>query len=247
MKRCWWSSRRDVRSVKGNTLLAVIVGWIYTPIEKTYMKPTCGSWTVRGIPPLQVIQRWAHSLGCVTLLRYLNRQSARIKIGGAILVSGYVEMIPKYPKFKEFVEIDLDMKKLIAMANKRCVFSAPNDTIIDYKYSRNLAMLFDAKLITIEGGGHFIGQEGFSEFPELFDELCAMIGETHALNEPNLLFAVLYKKQKNLQSLSLQGFFREAPAGFEPAIKVLQTSALPLGYGAIIKLPELVSNQRPSG
>jgi hypothetical protein len=26
----------------------------------------------------------------------------------------------------------------------------------------------------------------------------------------------------------------EAPLGFEPGIKVLQTSALPLGYGAII-------------
>ena len=27
----------------------------------------------------------------------------------------------------------------------------------------------------------------------------------------------------------------EAPPGFEPGVKVLQTSALPLGYGAIIK------------
>ncbi|MCL1873018.1 MAG: alpha/beta hydrolase, partial [Clostridiales bacterium] len=115
-----------------------------------------------------------HSLGCVTLLRYLNRQSARTKIGGAILASGFVEMLPKYPMFRGFIDIDLDMGKLIAMVDKRCVFSSPNDIIVEYKYSQELARLFDAKLVTIEGGGHFIGQEGFSEFPELFEELCAM-------------------------------------------------------------------------
>ena len=27
----------------------------------------------------------------------------------------------------------------------------------------------------------------------------------------------------------------EAPTGFEPVVKVLQTSALPLGYGAILE------------
>jgi predicted alpha/beta hydrolase family esterase len=117
-----------------------------------------------------------HSLGCVTLLRYLNKQSVKVKIGGAILASGFVERLHKYPMLWDFVDIDLDMKKLIAMVEKRCVFSAPNDTIVDYKYSQELARLFDAKIITIDGGGHFIGQEGFSEFPKLFEELCAMVG-----------------------------------------------------------------------
>ena len=116
-----------------------------------------------------------HSLGCVALLRHLNRQSEKTRIGGAILVSGFVETLPNYPMFGEFVDIDLDMKKLISMVDKRCVFSAPDDTIVDYKYSQNLAGLFDAKMVMIEGGGHFIEQDGFSEFPELFAELCAMI------------------------------------------------------------------------
>ncbi|EFS02270.1 conserved hypothetical protein, partial [Listeria seeligeri FSL S4-171] len=34
----------------------------------------------------------------------------------------------------------------------------------------------------------------------------------------------------NFKTLIMQ---MEAPTGFEPVIKVLQTSALPLGYGAI--------------
>ena len=38
-----------------------------------------------------------------------------------------------------------------------------------------------------------------------------------------------YKKKKPLARL----FFLEAPPGIGPGIKVLQTSALPLGYGAV--------------
>ena len=33
-----------------------------------------------------------------------------------------------------------------------------------------------------------------------------------------------------------RGFSIQAPTGFEPVIKVLQTSALPLGYGAIYNI-----------
>ena len=38
-------------------------------------------------------------------------------------------------------------------------------------------------------------------------------------------------------------FHSQAPAGFEPAIKVLQTSALPLGYGATIHNMKDTRNQ----
>jgi predicted alpha/beta hydrolase family esterase len=82
-----------------------------------------------------------HSLGCVTLLRYLNRQSNQIKIGGVILVSGFVDRLPKYPMLWDFVDLDLDMKKIISMVDKRCVISGNCDTIVDCQYSRELARL----------------------------------------------------------------------------------------------------------
>jgi hypothetical protein len=45
-------------------------------------------------------------------------------------------------------------------------------------------------------------------------------------------FYILHK-QKNLSKISITEVFMEAPPRFELGIKVLQTSALPLGYGAI--------------
>ena len=116
-----------------------------------------------------------HSLGCITLLRYLEKQPLNTTIGGVILTSGFVESLPNYPNLHPFIKADLDMKKLIKMARNRCVVSAPDDSIVPYKYSCELARRFDAKLITVENGGHFIGQEGFFEFPQVYDELCRMI------------------------------------------------------------------------
>ena len=42
------------------------------------------------------------------------------------------------------------------------------------------------------------------------------------------------------EALVLLSFQLEAPPGFEPGIKVLQTSALPLGYGATVVAPSRV-------
>ena len=38
----------------------------------------------------------------------------------------------------------------------------------------------------------------------------------------------------------LMGFLSKAPLGFEPGIKVLQTSALPLGYGADLTTYDII-------
>lgn len=116
-----------------------------------------------------------HSLGCITLLKYFERHPADTKIGGVILASGFIERLPNYPNLDSFIKDDLDIEMLIKMTPNRCVLSAPNDTIVAYKYPCELAKLFNAKLITVENGGHFIGQEGFFEFPQVYDELCRMM------------------------------------------------------------------------
>jgi len=117
----------------------------------------------------------AHSLGCITLLRYLEKLSGNTEIGGVILASGFDKKIPKYPVFDHFISENLNISKIIRMVKNRFVFTAPNDIHVPYKISCELAQHFDAELVTIENGGHFIGQEGFLEFPQVYDELCKMI------------------------------------------------------------------------
>ena len=119
-----------------------------------------------------------HSLGCIALLRYLEKQAVTTKIGGVILVSGFLEPVPTLPMLDSFLKQDLNTPKLIKMVEKRLVISSPKDWIVDYQYSSKLAKQMKARLITVESGGHFIAQEGFTEFPLVYDELCKMINNS---------------------------------------------------------------------
>ena len=112
-----------------------------------------------------------HSLGCAAILRFLENKPADTKIAGAIFASGFIKKNSKYAIFDSFIKENLDMDKIIKMVKNRCVLSAPNDKYVPYELSCDLAKRFSAKLITIENGGHFIAQEGFSEFSELYEEL----------------------------------------------------------------------------
>ena len=57
------------------------------------------------------------------------------------------------------------------------------------------------------------------------------IKEQAVIEETIRMTACLFSIQK--KESGMIGFFLEARAGFEPAIRVLQTRALPLGYHAI--------------
>jgi len=116
-----------------------------------------------------------HSLGCIALLRYLEKQPKDKIIGGAILVSGFLEPVPTLSILDPFIKSDLNIRKLIQMIKKRLVITSITDTIVNCKYSCNLAEQMEAKLINLESGGHFIAQEGFAKFPLVFNELCKMI------------------------------------------------------------------------
>ena len=57
------------------------------------------------------------------------------------------------------------------MALQRVVIGALDDPIVPYTYTDSLAKSLDAKMVTVAKGGHFMGSDGFTEFPLLLDEL----------------------------------------------------------------------------
>ena len=116
-----------------------------------------------------------HSLGCIALLRYLNRCESSQRVRGIVLVSGFLEPVAALPELDSFSNTEIDFDKIINMAEHRLAISAPNDTIVAYEYTDRLSKYIDAKLITIEQGGHFIDKEGTTEFPALLNELYNMM------------------------------------------------------------------------
>ncbi|WP_196894834.1 RBBP9/YdeN family alpha/beta hydrolase [Aureivirga marina] len=109
-----------------------------------------------------------HSLGCVSLLHYLNQKNT--KIHSLYLISGFTEKTP-IPELQEFVEIDLDYKKIKKSCSKIISISAKDDDIISFKFSEELAIKLESSFHLLNEGKHFIDQDGFTKFPFLIGKI----------------------------------------------------------------------------
>lgn len=116
-----------------------------------------------------------HSLGCITLLKYVSELPVQTKIGGLICVSGFAELLPKIPILNEFTEVKYDVEKVKKIVLKRIVIVSENDTIVPPEATKQLAKDLEATLISDVNGGHFLESDGYAEFPEALKQLKKLI------------------------------------------------------------------------
>jgi len=110
-----------------------------------------------------------HSLGCVTILNFLNNSNAT-KIKGLFLVSGFVESSP-ISALNEFVKPPLNYNYLKQLTPNNIAISAIDDDIIPYEYSKTMAEKLNASFTLLKEGKHFIDRDNFTEFPFLIEEV----------------------------------------------------------------------------
>lgn len=106
-----------------------------------------------------------HSLGCITILRYLEKLNIQ-NVESLYLVSGFSEESP-IAEISEFVKESIDYPKFINSIKQRYVISAKDDDIIPYLNSEKLAERLEAQFILLDKGKHFIDRDGFNKFPLL--------------------------------------------------------------------------------
>ncbi|MCB5187004.1 alpha/beta fold hydrolase [Methylobacillus caricis] len=116
-----------------------------------------------------------HSLGCITLLQHLMSQTT--PIGGMVLVSGFAEHLSFLPEVDPFTASPLDFEHLIKLSRHRVVVAAKDDNIVPYPYSLRLSDRLGAEWELFEEGGHFMEQDGFTEFPAIYDVLMRIMSE----------------------------------------------------------------------
>ena len=117
----------------------------------------------------------AHSLGCVTLLRYLDTHKESFSLGGMILVSPFDKPLTLFPVLDSFVDVTLDYAKLARVVDQKYVIVSDNDTFVSPAITKALSAKLDCALLEIPEGGHFLGAEGFELFPEVYEVLKKMI------------------------------------------------------------------------
>lgn len=110
-----------------------------------------------------------HSLGCVTILNYLNKLLSK-KIKGLFLISGFIESTP-IRELNEFVKPKLNYDGLKKLTKQKVAISAVNDDIIPFEYSKSMAQKLNTKFTLLKEGKHFIDRDNFIEFPYLVNEI----------------------------------------------------------------------------
>lgn len=106
-----------------------------------------------------------HSLGCITILRYLESLKTGEKVGGVVLVSGFYEKLSILPQLDGFVRDGVEFEKVVQKAGGRVVISARDDQIVPTSLSENLAKRLKATFVQTETGGHFMESEGVKTMP----------------------------------------------------------------------------------
>jgi hypothetical protein len=117
-----------------------------------------------------------HSIGCQTILHYLDTTQGDVNFGGTVFVAGFV----KLENLKTDEEKDLarrwltpllDWEKIKSLSNKFVAIFSDNDPWVPLSNSDVFKKRLNAKIIIKNKMGHFSGSDGTKELPDVLTEL----------------------------------------------------------------------------
>lgn len=118
-----------------------------------------------------------HSLGVITILRYLETLAKTAVIGGTIFVAGFGYDLA-YKGYKNelagFFETALNWEKIRSHCQKFTIIHSDNDQWVQLKHNKFLARKLNGKAIIENNMHHFSGDDGITNLPVVLDELLLM-------------------------------------------------------------------------
>lgn len=115
----------------------------------------------------------AHSLGCLTVLRYLGSINEDWQLGTLVLVSGFVDRLPALPDLDSYVGAGYDPAELRSHINRIVIIRSDNDTLVPPHLTDRVAERFGAEVHVVAGAGRFLASDGFSTLPEALEAVCS--------------------------------------------------------------------------
>lgn len=139
---------------------------VFVPIMPNPATPKIKSWveTLRKAvkKPDKETFFIGHSIGCQTIIRYLETLSANTKVGGAVFIAGWFELYSEAtPSEKEqaiakpWLENSIDFKKAHARMNKAIAILSDDDPYVPLIENRCDFEGLGAKVIVEHNKGHY--------------------------------------------------------------------------------------------
>jgi hypothetical protein len=110
-----------------------------------------------------------HSIGCQTILRYL--QTIGTQIGGAVLVAGFFEVLQLYADkereiAKPWLETPIDAEKVKKAAKRFIAIFSDNDRYVPLENEKLFRRRLGAKTVIVQNKGHMGASDNCPELPE---------------------------------------------------------------------------------
>jgi predicted alpha/beta hydrolase family esterase len=112
-----------------------------------------------------------HSLGCITIARYLEALPSTAVAGGCIFIAGFCSL-PKIPLLESFCSLPLDFSEVKKHAEEFIIILSDDDHYVPRASSEELGAKLDAKIITEHKKGHF--EEDVKMLPSVLNTILVM-------------------------------------------------------------------------
>ncbi len=125
-----------------------------------------------------------HSLGCITILRYLETLGQNQQIGGVVLVAGFTDINitidgdENINEIKTFFEKEINFDKIKTHCKKFVAIHSDNDPFVPLRYADILKEELNAKVIIQNNMKHFSGSDGITKLPIAFSSILEMAGDS---------------------------------------------------------------------
>ena len=105
-----------------------------------------------------------HSLGCITIMRYLESLKNNQKIGGTVFVAGFITTCG-HDKLESFFTKNINWSKIKTHCKAFISIQSDNNSHISLPYEGIFKDKLNAQVIIEHNKKHFTGDEGVNELP----------------------------------------------------------------------------------
>lgn len=123
-----------------------------------------------------------HSIGCQTIIHYLNTLPKNVKFGGVLFIAGYVEnnidlsedTIEDQNLYQTWAQTPINFEKVKTHLNKSIAIFSDNDPYELLGNKKIFGERFDSKTIVLHNMGHFTEDDGIKTLPEALSAVLEM-------------------------------------------------------------------------
>ena len=145
---------------------------VFVPAMPDAEHPQMGVWLkhlsrILGIPD-QNYYLVGHSLGCMTIFRYLETLKKNQKIGGAVLVAGFTSNLG-FEELNSFFKKPIAWEKIKSHCPRFTAVHSDNDPYVSVHYGEFFKEKLGAEVVIEHAKKHFSGDDGITELPSVLD------------------------------------------------------------------------------